>query len=93
MRWDWKVLAGAVIAAVVAGWLLTRSVERPAADLDDVDRDLVALAQTLRTGADVELELVPRTPAGLRLPSALNYQRPSNFWRPVIGRAPRRGRS
>jgi hypothetical protein len=92
MRWDWKELMGVVVVAAAAGWLLTRSVYEPAADLIDVDRDLEELSQALRADATADLELVPRVSAGISLPNVLTYRRASDFWRPALGGDPRRGR-
>ncbi len=92
MRWDWKLLVAVVVAAVAAGWLLTRSVREPESDLDGVDTDLAELSQALRADAAADIELIPRASAGIHLPNILKYRRPADFWRPAIGGAPRRGR-
>ncbi len=88
MRWDWKVLVGIVLAAVAAGWLLTRSVHESEAELADIDRDLAELSGALRADAVTENDLVPRASAGIHLPNVLVYRRSSEFWAPAM----RRGR-
>jgi len=86
MRWDWKALVGLVVAAVAAGWLLTRSVHEPEPDdLGDVETDLADLSQALRVEAAIKIDLVPRTSAGIHLPTVAKYRRPAEFWRPAIG--------
>ncbi len=86
MRWDWKVLVGIVVAAVVAGWFLTRTVREPAdVDAEAIDRDLTALAQALRTDLNDPIEIVPPIASGIHFPSSLPYHRAVDFWRPVLG--------
>jgi hypothetical protein len=92
MNWDWKVLVGIMIAAATAGWLLTRSVHEPQVDLTDVDRDLVELSAALRADAAMDVELIPRTSAGIRLPNVLAYRRSADFWGPALRRGTRSGR-
>jgi hypothetical protein len=92
MRWDWKALLAVAVAAAAAGWLLTRSVREPEIDLGDVDGDLAELSQALRAEATTNIELIPRESAGISFPNVVKYRRPADFWRPVIGEAPRRGR-
>ena len=93
MRWDWKALVAVVIAAVAAGWLLTRSVREPEPDdLGDVETDLAELSQALRAEAATDVELIPRASAGIHLPNVVKYRRPADFWRPAIGGGSRRGR-
>ncbi len=92
MKWDWKVLVGILIAAATAGWLLTRSVHEPEADLTDVDRDLAELSEALRADAAMDVELIPRASAGIYLPNVLAYRRSSDFWGPALRRGMRSGR-
>ena len=92
MRWDWKALVAVVIAAVAAGWLLTRSAREPEPDdLGDVETDLAELSQALRAEAATDVDLIARASAGIHLPNVVKYRRPADFWRPVIGGS-RRGR-
>ncbi len=92
MRWDWKALVAVVIAAAVAGWLLTRSAREPEPDdLGDVETDLAELSQALRAEAATGVDLIARASAGTHLPNVVKYRRPADFWRPVIGGS-RRGR-
>ena len=93
MRWDWKALVAVVIAAVAAGWLLTRSTREPEPDdLGDVETDLAELSQALRAEAATDVDLIARASAGTYLPNVVKYRRPTDFWRPAIGGGSRRGR-
>jgi len=93
MRWDWKALVAVVIAAVAAGWLLTRSAREPEPDdLGDVETDLADLSQALRAEAATDVDLIARASAGTYLPNVVKYRRPADFWRPAIGGGSRRGR-
>jgi len=94
MRWDWKALVAVMLAAIVAGWFLTRSVHEPGNDADeagDVDTDLAELSQALRDAANADIDLIPRESAGIHFPNTLKYKRPADFWRPVMGRPGPRG--
>ena len=92
MQWNWKVLVGAVIAAVVAGWFFTRAVHEPDIDFEAIDRDLGDLASALHADDVADVELIPRFSAGIRFPTTMQYRRASEFWRPAIGSGPRIGR-
>ena len=98
MRWDWKALVAVVVAAIVAGWFLTRSVHAPVGggagggdDDADVDTDLADLSRALRDAANADIELIPRHSAGISFPNVVKYRRPADFWQPLLGRPVRRG--
>src|SRR2546425_518454 len=38
MQWDWKLLVGAVVAAVAGGWFFTRTGPEPDVDIEGSDR-------------------------------------------------------
>ncbi len=92
MQWDWKVLVGAVVAAVAAGWFFTRTVHEPDVDFEAIDRDLGDLVSALRADDVANVELIPRFSAGIHFPGTFQYRRPSEFWRPAISGGPRIGR-
>src|SRR5690349_12284271 len=81
MRWDWKALVAVMLAAIVAGWFLTRTVHEPAgggadggADDADVDTDLADLSRALRDAANAEIDLIPRESAGIHFPTVIKYR-------------------
>ena len=84
---QWRVLVGAVIAAVAAGWFLTRAVHEPSPDDLEVERDLTELAAALREDQTTVFE-VPRTESisMMNFPTSLQYRRANDFWRPVFGK-------
>ena len=86
MQWDWKVLVGIMVAAVVAGWFLTRTVHEPTVDDSaDLDRELAELAQALRGDQAIGADIIPPLATGVHFPSSLPYRRPTDFWRSVLG--------
>src|SRR5689334_17919129 len=96
MRWDWKALVAVMLAAIVAGWFLTRSVHEPTGggsdDDADVDTDLADLSRALRDAANAEIDLIPRESAGIHFPTVIKYRRPVDFWQPLLGHPARGGR-
>ena len=83
MKYDWKIVTAVVVAAALAGWLLTRS-GGGEADTADIDRELTELAQALRSDT-IEAELQPPAVPGGSFPSTLEYRGLPQFWQPAMG--------
>lgn len=87
MKYDWRVLAGAVIVAVAAGWFLTRSVYEPTTDDLEIDRDLGELSEALRADQNTDFEVARTESTSMqRFPTSLQYRRAADFWRPVFAK-------
>ena len=84
MRYDWRIVTAVVLAAALAGWLLTRS-GGGEPDTDDIEGELAELAQALRADQTIAAELLPPAIPGGSLPSTFEYRGLAQFWQPAMG--------
>ena len=92
MRYDWRIIAVVTVVAALVGWYAMRTVGGDDVDLDEIDRDLATLSQTLRADQTVESDLLPQGAAQVVMPNAMQYSRVIQFWAPALASGERRER-
>jgi hypothetical protein len=84
LRYDWRIVTAAAVAAALAGWLLMRS-GGGEPDTADIDRELAELAQALRGDQTIVADLLPPAVPGGSFPSTFEYRSLALFWQPAMG--------